>query len=242
MNRLLRAFGVRTGGIPKARRPTAAGRVAAAVVLAMAVGCERRPGATTASPRAAAKAFAEAMTTGDRQAVRRVSVGDDASLELLVAAAASNAAYDRLEQAAAGRFGDAKQVTVGGRGADHYAKLLAGIDAAPEVVQGEQATVGVGRAKLFLRRVEAAWRVDRAMHVPPAGSDSATHLAMTRAMTRAYDEVTNGMASGAYGTAEAAKAALIGRTMEAVLSQQPTPTTGRAVAPANEAPARTKPS
>ncbi len=233
MNRLLRVFRMRTGRPATGGRRSVLGRVAfarvavavAASLLVSAAGCERGPDAQTASPRAAAKAYAEAMTKGDRQALGQVSVGDDASLELLAAAAALNAAQDRLEQAAAARFGDARQVTAGGRGADHYAKILAGIDAAPEAVHGTEATVGAGRAKLYLKKVEAGWRVDRGMHVPPAGSDAAAHLAMTRAMTRAYDEVTDGLTSGAYPTAEAAKVALIGKMTDAIRAQQPAVTT-----------------
>ena len=199
--------------------------VVVGAVLLLVAGCGKQEVARTASPRAAAKAFAESMVKGDANALREVSTGDDASLELLTALAASNAAYDRLEQSATKRFGDPKRVISVGRAADHYAKMLPGIDAAAEVVTGDQAAVGVGRNKIYLKRVGEAWKVDRSMHVPPAGSDTTAHLAMTRAMTQAFDEVTNGMASGAYATPEEAAAAYMGKTMQAVLSQQPPATT-----------------
>jgi hypothetical protein len=228
MNRLSKVIGFRTapvagrGAAPPARLVVGWVAAIALGVLAAGVGgCDRGPDPQTASPRAAAKAFAEAMTTGDAATIRRVSDGDDASLQVLTAVANGTAAYTRLERAAATRFGDPKAVISILRRSDPYAKLLAGIDAAPEAVQGDQATVGSGSEKLHLKRSGDAWKVDRAMQLPPGGGDVSGHLAMMRAMTQAYDEVTAGMASGAYGTADAAKAALVGKTMQAVLAQQP---------------------
>ncbi|MDB5297209.1 MAG: hypothetical protein JWO31_3192 [Phycisphaerales bacterium] len=203
--------------------------MAALVVAVAAAGCRKSVDARTATPRAAAKAFATAMSTGDAEVIGQVSTGDDASLRVLAASAALNAAYAKLERAAADRFGDPKAVISVGRGSDHYAKMLTDLDAAPEAVKDDQASVGTGMRKIYLKKVGTAWRVDRSMHVPPGDVDA--HVAMVRAMTNAYDGVRAGLAAGAYESADAAKAAFMGKTMEAVMSVSPPPATAPAATP-----------
>src|SRR5687767_5006162 len=64
--------------------PAALAVAATALLTTGSGGCrEAAPDPRTASPRAAAKAYAEAMTNGDADAIRQVSVGDDASLAVL---------------------------------------------------------------------------------------------------------------------------------------------------------------
>jgi hypothetical protein len=189
--------------------------VAAAVVaLAVAGGCNRSGG--NGSPRTVAKAYVQAMVSGDGQAIRDASVGDEGSAQLLTAQAKQNAAYERLAAAAKKQFGDANTVLAGRRATDHFANRLATIDAEPESITtaGDEAAVGEGSAKIWLRRVGDAWKVDRVRQVMPG--DAADYLPLVDGIRRAHEEVAAGIEAGTYPTAEEAKADLFRKTSAAV--------------------------
>ena len=190
--------------------------IATGLSLAFACGCDRGTAATS-SPRAAAKAFVTAMNSGDADTIAAVSTGDDASLQLLVSLAKLNAAYARLEKVAAGKFGDPKSVFAYPRGKDHYATMAREIDTAPETIDGATATIGKGLSSIQLRKVNGEWKVDRARHAPAEGVSSA--VAMSDALSKAYNDVADGIADASLPTAEEAKAVLMGKQQQAILTQ-----------------------
>lgn len=192
------------------------------VSAALAAGCDRGGAAGTASPRAAAKAYVVAMNTGDADTLAAISHGDDLSLKLLVSVARSNAAYSRLEQVAGQRFGDPKSVFAYPRARDHYGQLQKQIDTAEEQVHGTSASIGKGLASVHLTKVNGQWKVDLAQHVPP-GTASASDIALSDAFAQAYGAVADGITAGKFGTAEEAKAVLMGKTQAAVMPLIQTP-------------------
>ncbi|QOV87988.1 hypothetical protein [Humisphaera borealis] len=157
------------------------------------------------------------MNTSDADTISAVSTGDDASLQQLLVMAKVNAAYARLEKVAAEKFGDPRSVLAYPRARDHYAVMARNIDSAPETVNGEVATIGQGLGSIQLRKVGSQWKVDRARHVGLDAS-SASANEMAAAMASAYNDVADGIASAKLSSADEAKAVLMGRTQQAVLS------------------------
>jgi hypothetical protein len=207
--------GLRTTAWPRRLGRHSAVAVVLVVSGALAVGgCRRGEPAAAASPKAAAKAYLQAMVAGDAAGVRAASVGDEPSAQLLVAQAVKNAATERYVAAAAKRYGPAgvEAALVGRRGADHEASVLARLDAEPEAVQGDAAVVGQGRVKLFLVKAADGWKVDRQRQVPPVLGDPARYAAEAEAIRRAYDAVTAQVEAGALATPTDAKTALLIRT------------------------------
>ena len=188
-----------------------------AITTLLSAGCDRGPSAATADPRSAARAFVTAMNTGDAAAIAAVTTGDEPSLQLLVSLAKLNAAHTRLEKLSADKFGNAKAVFAYPRGRDSFAAMAAEIDKAPETITGNSATIGKGLGAVNLLKVDNAWKVDRSAYVPPGDGGSAK--AVTDLLAAAYTEVADGIASGSLKTADEAKAVLMGKQQQAVLSQ-----------------------
>lgn len=199
--------------------------VAIVLALALTTGCNRGTPVDTSNPRAAARTFIAAMNAGDAAAIAAVSTGDDASLQLLVTLAKLSAAHGRLEKISADKFGDSKAVFAYARGRDHFATMAAEIDKAPETVSGTNATIGKGLSAVYLVKVNNAWKVDRSHYVPPEGAASAN--AVPELLAKAYAEVADSIANGSLKTPEEAKAVLMGKQQQAVLSQLVDPPTTR---------------
>jgi hypothetical protein len=218
-------------------------RTAAALLLttawlaAIGLGGCNRPRAATASPRAAAKAYLLAMVGGDEASVRAATAGDEPSAKVLVAQAAQNAAYERYAAAAKKAYGqDAAAAFVGRRADDHDAARLAKIDADPEVVTGDTAVVGEGKNRLYLVKIDGAWKVDRSRHVMPGLTDASVYVEPVNAMRRAYETVAAEVEAGRHASAQNARQALLERTeqeLRKVESARPaSPATTRAASSA----------
>jgi hypothetical protein len=206
----------------------------ALLLVAAVAGCNREQTAAV-PPRAAVRAFVQAMVNGDEKAMRDASIGDEPSARLLAAQARQNKAYERVAAAAAAKFGNASFVMVGRRAGDHYASRLATIDSEPEAITSTTATVGEGPNTIYLQRVGDTWKVDRARLVPPALSDPSEHIAMIDAIRQAHEDVAAAIEAGQLKTAPEARAALIKQTATAIKSRigEPAgtrPTTGPATA------------
>jgi hypothetical protein len=159
------------------------------------------------------------MVAGDTKTVAEVSDGSDNALQVLSTMAELNAAHGRLEQAAAKKFGNAQSVFAIKRGRDSHAEMLKAVDSAAEKVEGDTASIGTGMSAVWLKRVGEQWKVDRDRHVP-TDRDINQLLATPKALTRGYNEVAQGLESGTYESPEAAKADLMGKTMQAILAEE----------------------
>lgn len=204
MTRAVSAVGQPQSGL-SAPRALAGVLLLAAFLLTMS-GCKQP---NIVSPRAAARTFVQAMVSGDEQAMRNISEGDETSAQVLAAQARQNAAYERLSAAAKSRFGDPSQVLAGRRADDHYASRLARIDSEQEVISGNTATVGEGPNTIYLQRAGDSWKVDRSRLVPPSLDGAAEHIKLIDAIRAADERVTAAIVAGKYPTAADARAALL---------------------------------
>jgi hypothetical protein len=196
-------------------------------------GCRRDAAARADSPKAAAKAYLQAMVAGDAAGIRAASVGDEPTARLLTAQAVKTAATERYVAAAAKRYGQAAvaDALVGRRAEDHEASVLARIDAEPEAITGDTAVVGQGRVKLFLIKADGQWKVDRGKQLGAVLGDGEQAAAMAEAIRRAYDAVTAEVEAGKHPTPTDAKAALLIRTER---EMRPLMTPATATAPATK--------
>lgn len=194
------------------------GKIVCCVLTAILLaGCKKSE--PEPAPKAIVRIFVQAMTTGDGAGIRQSSVGDENSASYLTALANFNVATDRVVAASRVKFGPAAEVLAVKRAGDHYATVLTGLDSQPEVITGEQATVGSGYSKIYLRKTPDGWRVDRALQVPPG--DMTSVIADWVARSAIYKDVSAGIESGDFPTPEAAKAAIWGKTMKLILEREP---------------------
>jgi hypothetical protein len=162
-------------------------------------------GDAPASPRAAARAYFEAVVRGDADAALRLVVEPSESDRLAVrATAASERALLGLEDLTLSRFGDR-----GGLGvATRHRRLLAALDRAPLEVKGDRAVLRPdGERPIHLRRVAGGWKVDG-----PAGRLTDDERQALQELVRTTEEAAQDLAdrirASAVKSAEEAREAL----------------------------------
>ncbi|MDB5295655.1 MAG: hypothetical protein JWO31_1638 [Phycisphaerales bacterium] len=162
----------------------------------------------TSTPKAAAKTFAAAMTTGDADAAKAASTGADA--KMIESMANAFGSYKKLHDAAAAKFGEEgkKLGAMGGSVDDDLVKKLAD---ATETITGDTATVAPKDGKAMkLKKVDGAWKVDMSeMAGPMAALGSQMFDKMGKAAKVTADEI----AAGQYKTIDEAQAAFTKKAM-----------------------------
>lgn len=111
-----------------------------------------------ASPRAAARAYLEAVLRGDAAAALELVVDPSDADRLVVRAHAASAdALRRLEDAAASRFGARGDLGIAAR----HRRMLQALARAPVEVSGDRAVLRPeGERPFRMRRVEGKWKVE----------------------------------------------------------------------------------
>jgi hypothetical protein len=125
----------------------------ALTTLALAAG----PAPEAEAPRAAARAYFEALVAGDAErALALVDAPSDADRMVVRASAAMERGLARLEDVAVSRFGERGHLGLPA----HQRRFLAAVDAATVEITGERAAVRPeGGKPVFLRRAGGAWKV-----------------------------------------------------------------------------------
>lgn len=176
-----------------------------AALLVAGVGCSK---SDLSSPKAAAKTFATAMTTGDAETAKKASTGVEPKVIESMAAAMGN--MKKLHDAAVAKFGDEGKAFagMGPAGDDDMVKK---VEEATEEITGETATVKPkdGHA-MKLKKVDGSWKVDLAEEM--AGPAAAMGTAMFDKLAAAAKTTTDEIAAGKYKNAAEAKMAM-GKSM-----------------------------
>ena len=158
-----------------------------------------------AAPRAAARAFLEAVLRGDAAgALALVAEPSDMDRLVVRTQAAGADALGRLEEVATARFGARGDLGVASRNR----KLFDAIDAAPAEVHGDRATLRPAKEKPFrLRRVAGAWKVESPSERLTGTNQKQIEQALERTETAARD-VAQQIRTEAVKSAEEAREAL----------------------------------
>jgi len=226
-----------------AQSPSPAGEVGmAAAPQAMAT--SRPNPADPASPRGTLEALVGAMQAGDASKIKTLIATTNPTEEKMVDAMATMAvSQKRFRSAAEAEYGDSAKELTGDTEAG-TAEGLAKIDAAPETINGDTATVDPtgqpGVAPLTLKKVNGQWRIP--ISELARGVDQNTiqqrldDLAfMSQMMNESADEVSKGM----YKTPKDAGEAIKSKMMVAMMKRANAATqsaTQPAAAPPNAGP------
>lgn len=182
------------------------------------------PAPDLSTPRSAAVAFGAALTAADAAGIRGAAVGTADEYARAEAVGGMLAAFRRLAEAAAARFGREKVVFRGAAAAD----VAADLDRAEVTVDGDAATVAVkdGRPDpMRLRRAGGSWRVD----LSSAPREAARLAALAPALAAAADEVAADVRANRFRSVEDAQAALAAKAAAAMSRAGPPPATGPGV-------------
>ncbi len=126
-----------------------------AVAIAVPAG---KPSADAEEPRAAAQAYFDAITSGDRAAALALVANPSEADRLVVAASAASArGLGGLEDFARSHLGDRGDIGVARR----HRRLLDAVRTAPVDVKGDRAVLRPeGERPLRLRRVGGSWKIE----------------------------------------------------------------------------------
>jgi hypothetical protein len=158
-----------------------------------------------AAPRAAARAFVEAVLRGDAAAALAL-VAEPSEMDRAVvrAQAAGADALGRLEEVATSHFGARGDLGV----ASKHRRLLAALETAPLEVHGDRAALRPPGEKPFrMRRVSGSWKVESPAERLTGKSQKQIEQALERTESAAKD-VGEKIRSKAVKTAEEAREAL----------------------------------
>jgi hypothetical protein len=169
-----------------------------AVFAAAVAGCGK---ADLSTPKAAAKAFAAAMKSGDAETAKAASTGGDAKFIEAMAVGMGN--FKKLREAAVARYGDEGKSMGGAAGDDTDLEKM--VDDSTEQVAGDTATLTRKTGKpMKLKKVDGVWKVDAADMAGPGAAMGAT---MMERMGKAAKETADEITAGQHKTAAEAKIA-----------------------------------
>ena len=170
------------------------------------------------SPRKAATSFANALESGDADALKATSLGSEEDYKLMDSLSGIMKSGKKLQDAASEKFGvdEGKKVAAGGPNDMHKE-----IDQSEEKIDGEAASLTKkgedAKNALKLKKVKEGWKVD--LTQIPDKQQMAQALPMMKAMGKAMDEIAADIKSGKYKSADEAKNGLQ-QKMFAVLATQ----------------------
>jgi hypothetical protein len=161
--------------------------------------------ASAATPRAAARAYFEAIGRGDAEAaLALVANPSDADRFVVQATAARQQGLRHLEEVAKSHFGERSDLGVEAR----QRRLLAGVERAPVEVSGDRAVVRPeGDRPLRLRRMRGGWRIESPAERLTGEERRSLEKALGEA-ERATKDLAQRIREGAVRSAEEAREAL----------------------------------
>jgi hypothetical protein len=179
------------------------------------------PSVDLSTPKAALKAFGEAIKSGNLAAAKAVTISDEKANKILEAFVPTFGAMKRLSDTAVKKYGEAGK-SIGNDSKGGF-EITDDLDKANIVETGDTATATMKDSKekepIKLKKIDGQWKVDFVSMMGEKGKteDVSKIAPIFAAMTKAANESADEIEAGKYKTADEAKKAVNMKMMSALL-------------------------